>query len=284
MIRLSVDIIWLSRLLLNRIIKYNLHRVEEIYLSSVPSANLDSLVDLASKCNWINNDGSTVHVNERGYEIAKVQEFEYQAREILTDYIKIITPSWAKRIPYGRKEAFIFMTKDEKACFFEAGLMNDDPDEAEIKWWDQIANYIRSQDNLIKAETGRKGELCTIQYERNRVGEKPQWVSIDSNLSGYDIISQVSSGNKAKLLIEVKSSGMSLESAEFIITAHEWHTACNSNYYSFYLWCFHNNKKQLAVIEPISVLPYIPTNNQTGEWQTVSIPFRSFRQMFTELA
>ena len=283
MIRLSVDIIWSSCLLLNRIIKYDLHRVEEIYLSSISSVNLDELVNLASECNWIEKDGSVLHVNERGYEIDKFHGFENQTREILTDYIKNVSPSWAKRIPYGRKEAFIFMTKDEKACFFEAGLMNECPDEAEVKWWDQIANHIRSQDNLYKNETGRKGERCTIQYERKRVGEDPQWISIDSNLSGYDIISCVSSKNKSKLLIEVKSSEMSLNSAEFYITDHEWHTACNSSFYSFYLWCFCDNKKQLAVIEPISILPYIPTNNQTGEWKAVRIPFRSFKQMFTEI-
>lgn len=284
MIRLSVDIMWSSRLLLMRIIKYNLQQIDEIYLSSISSVNLDTLIGFASKCSWIKVNGSSLDVNERGYEIISIHDFEIQAREILTDYIIKITPAWAKRIPYGRKEAFIFMSKDEKACFFEAGLMNEYPNEAEIKWWDKMADYIRSQDALCKSETGRKGELCTIVYESNRVGEKPQWVSIDSNLAGYDIISHVSRNIKSNLLIEVKSSEKSINNAEFYITAHEWHTACNSSNYSFYLWCFCDNKKQLAIVEPNNVLPYIPTNNESGEWQTVKIPFNSFKQLFTEIA
>lgn len=203
---------------------------------------------------------------------------------MLADYVMNVNPAWAKRIPYGRKESFIFMSKDEQACFYEAGLMNDEPDNRDIKWWDQIANYIRSQDDLFRNETARKGELYTVLYESNRTVKKPQWISIDSNLTGYDVISCVSKDNKARLLIEVKCSELSINNAEFYITAHEWHTACNSSNFLFYLWCLYDNKKQLAIVKPSTILPYIPTNNETGKWQTVRILFNSFKQMFTEIA
>lgn len=284
MIRVSVDIIWATRLLLKRIIDYNLNNINDLYLPNISSANLDVLINLAELCNWIKVDGSFVDINERCYEIVSVSGFEKQAREMLADYIIKVAPIWAKRIPYGRKEAFIFMSKDEQACFYEAGLMNDNPNNTEIEWWDCIANYIRSQDDLHKNETGRKGEINTILYEKDRIGRNLQWVSIDSNLTGYDIISYISKENASKLLIEVKSSEMSINTADFCISAHEWHTACNSHNYVFHLWCFYDNKKQLAVIEASSLLPYIPTNNETGEWQTVRIPFKSFRQMFKEIA
>ena len=284
MIRLSADIIWSSQLLLKRLTQFNLRNVDELYVLSSSSANLDLLVELATKCCWITINDSSLIVNERGYELAAYHDFESLAQAILMDYIIKVSPVWSKRIPYGRREAFIFMSKDEKACFFEAGLMHDDPDNMEIKWWDRMANYIRSQNDLEKNQTGRKGEFCTILYEKNRVGEKPQWVSIDSNLVGYDIISCVSRENQSKLLIEVKSTEMSIDNAEFYISVHEWHTACNSSNYSFYLWCFYQNRKKLAVVEPVSILPYIPTNNETGEWQTVRIPYKSFQKMFTEIA
>lgn len=284
MIRLSVDILWSIQLLLKRIIEYKLNSIDDMYFLNVSSVNLDVLLDLAEKCNWIMIDGSCLDIYKRSYEIINTSDFAGQARKMLADYIKHINPVWAKRIPYGRKESFIFMSKDEQACFYEAGLMNDEPDNLEISWWDQITNYIRSQDDLYKNEIGRKGELCTILYESNRIGAKPQWISIDSNLTGYDVISCVSRENKSGLLIEVKSTDMSIDNAEFYITAHEWHTACNSSNYLFYLWCFYDNKKQLAIINPNAVLPYVPTNNETGKWQTVRIPFNSFKPMFTEIA
>lgn len=284
MIRLSVDILWSTRLLLKRIIEYNLNCVDDIYLPSVSSVNLDVLLDLAESCNWISIEESHIAVGERACEILKSSDFSDQARIMLADYVMNVNPAWAKRIPYGRKESFIFMSKDEQACFYEAGLMNDEPDNRDIKWWDQIANYIRSQDDLFRNETARKGELYTVLYESNRTGKKPQWISIDSNLTGYDVISCVSKDNKARLLIEVKCSELSINNAEFYITAHEWHTACNSSNFLFYLWCLYDNKKQLAIVKPSTILPYIPTNNETGKWQTVRILFNSFKQMFTEIA
>ena len=284
MIRLSVDIMWSTRLLLNRIIKYNLKNIDDIFLSSISSVNQDVLIELAEVCNWIKIERSLLNINKSCYEIVNAPTFESQARIILTDYIKKVSPVWTKRIPYGRKEAFIFMSKDEQACFYEAGLMNDNPNITEIEWWDNITNYIRSQDDMHKNEIGRKGELATIIYERNRTSYNPQWVSIDSNLAGYDIISCISREDKSKLLIEVKSSDISISNAKFYISSHEWHTARNSENYVFYLWCFYDNKKRLAIIKPCTLLPYLPTNNETGEWQTVRIPYNSFRRMFTEIA
>ena len=38
-------------------------------------------------------------------------------------YITVCRPVWAKRIPYGRKEAYLIMNEEEKRCFDEAALM-----------------------------------------------------------------------------------------------------------------------------------------------------------------
>ena len=154
MIRLSVDIMWSTRLLLNRIIKYNLKNIDDIFLSSISSVNQDVLIELAEVCKWIKIERSLLNINKSCYEIVNAPTFESQARIILTDYIKKVSPVWTKRIPYGRKEAFIFMSKDEQACFYEAGLMNDNPNITEIEWWDNITNYIRSQDDMHKNEIG----------------------------------------------------------------------------------------------------------------------------------
>ena len=205
-------------------------------------------------------------------------------RQMLTDYVLKCAPIWSNRIPYGRREASIFMSKDEKACFADAGLLSDKLNPGIIGWWDTIAIQIRTQTQQAKSETGRLGERNTIKYERNRTNSDPVWMSIDSNLAGYDIKSQMSKDNSGPLLIEVKASTFALGQAEFHITSHEWNVALTSRAYVFHLWCLFGNKKMLAIISPSDVMPYIPTNNLEGQWESANIPFSCFENKFVEIA
>ena len=109
-------------------------------------------------------------------------------------------------------------------------------------------------------------------------------MSIDSNLAGYDIKSQMSKDNSGPLLIEVKASTFALGQAEFHITSHEWNVALTSRAYVFHLWCLFGNKKMLAIISPSDVMPYIPTNNLEGQWESANIPFSCFENKFVEIA
>ena len=260
-----------------------IHTSEDIYIKNISSVSVETLMDLALTCHWVIQSGDLIVLSDHGKELLSTQEFGEQAKIILSDYIYYVTPAWAKRIPYGRQEAFIFMIKDEQACFYEAGLMEENPEKTVIKWWDHISGLIRRSEDVRKTEIGRKGEYLTILYEQERTGVKPQWVSLESNLSGYDVISQHSSGNSSPLLIEVKSSEKNIESADFYISTTEWHTACNADNYMFYLWLILGKEKQLAKVQPEQLLPYIPTNNKTGEWQSVRIPFASFSAAFKKI-
>ena len=203
---------------------------------------------------------------------------------MLTDYVLKCAPIWANRIPYGRREATIFMTKDERACFADAGLISDHLDAGIIDWWDTIATHIRMQTKQSKIGTGRLGERNTIKYERSRTNIDPMWMSIDSNLLGYDIKSQVSKNDPGTLLIEVKASTFTLSRAEFYVTSNEWNVAITSGAYVFHLWCLSDGKKMLAILSPDEILPYIPTNNLDGQWETVKIPFLCFEDKFVEIA
>ena len=222
-------------------------------------------------------------LSKQGQTLVNTKEFSERAKIILSDYICYVTPAWARRIPYGRQEAFIFMTKDEQACFYEAGLMDENPGNTVIGWWDQISSFLRRIEEDRKIEIGRKGEQLTILYEQKRTGRDPQWISLDSNLSGYDVISQQTQDDPSALLIEVKSSEKSIATADFFVSVNEWHTASNTEKYKFYLWCFYGGKKQLAIIQPRQLFQYIPTNNKSGKWQMVRIPFASFSEAFKEI-
>ena len=146
---------------------------------------------------------------------------------MLADYVLKTAPIWSNRIPYGRREATIFMSKDEKACFADAGLLSDHLDTGIITWWDTIATKIRTQDQQAKNETGRLGERNTIKYERNRTNSEPIWMSIDSNLAGYDIKSRVSedSGHithrSKSIHIRLRASGISCNISRVECRANE---------------------------------------------------------------
>lgn len=107
MLRLSVNILWSLQYLLKKIEENNLHRIKEIYFINISAANIDALIELAKTCEWINVDESEVKVNKKGYDIIDAGNFKSQIRKILVDYIVKVNPIWSKRIPYGRKEAFI---------------------------------------------------------------------------------------------------------------------------------------------------------------------------------
>lgn len=284
MIRLSVEVLWSSQILLKRISEYKIHSTEEVYIKNLSSVNADTLMELASTCRWIVKDNDYFVLSGQGKVLLNTKNFGDRSKVMLYDYIRYITPAWAKRIPYGRQEAFIFMTKDEQACFYEAGLMEDDPDSAVISWWDSVSCLLRRAEDEKKTEIGRKGEYLTVLYEQRRTGIKPQWVSLDSNLSGYDLISQRTKENLSALLIEVKSSERSIATAEFFISVNEWHTGCNAEDYLFYLWSFFGKKQYLAKVSPQQLFKFIPTNNNSGKWQIAKIPYSSFADSFEEIA
>ena len=283
MIRLSVAAIWSSHALLKRISEYTIQTAEDIYIKNLSPVSIDTLMDLALTCRWIARDNDKFVLSKQGTTLANTKEFSERARIILSDYVRYVTPAWARRIPFGRQEAFIFMTKDEQSCFYEAGLMDENPGKAVIEWWDQISSFLRRSEEDRKTEVGRIGEQLTILYEQKRTGRQPRWISLDSNLSGYDILSQQTKEDASTLLIEVKSSEKSISTADFYVSVNEWHTASNTENYMFYLWCFYGGKKQLAVVSPQQLSHFIPTNNKSGEWQTVRIPFASFSESFKEI-
>lgn len=287
MIRLSVNLLTYTAGLLNRIESYSFSSVRELYQIMMSEFDPEEVFLLACDCNWadISLSGQPL-MTDQGKKISCFfSEGQYSSylRIMLENYIASIRPTWSNRIPYGRKESTIFMSKDEQACFYEANLLDDPPTEDVIQWWDKIAESLRKQQDEKKNAIGRKGEQITVEYEKKRTETDPKWVSIDSNLSGYDIKSIVSKKDRSPLLIEVKTSSEDMSNAWFHITANEWLTAQTSKQYIFYLWCLSDRIKRLAKLFPEMVKPYIPTNNLSGEWESVCIPFAVFTDKFTEI-
>ena len=287
MIRLSANILSSSIVLIKRLDKYCFSSLSELLYSSASIINTVDVFSFANDCGWICESNNIPSLTQRGYELLALLNQGNEIalkRQMLSDYVITASPIWSYRILYGRSEATIFMTKDEKACFFEAELLEEHFEPDVIEWWDMLSDAIRMKAGKEKEEIGRMGEKCTIDYERNRTQSEPKWVSVDSNLAGYDVLSRHSKDNSSALLIEVKSSTLSLEAASFHITANEWSVATTSKAYLFYLWCFFENERLLAILSPEEIQQNIPTNNYEGQWESVEIPFSCYKDKFSILS
>ena len=281
MIRLSVNLLNATLEFLKTVDRFSGYSVEELpYFTRFYQIPYENLYDLSAKCKWIHKEEKKICISEKGNEILNNQTDQRASlRKMIFDYACCYKPIWGYRIPYGRKEASLMMSKDESSCFFEAGLLSSVPDQRIISWWDELASEFRMQSEERKNSIGRTGELLTIAYEEQRTGMKPRWISIDSNLAGYDIISQISDTEAAPLLIEVKSSEQSINNACFYISSNEWNTAFSSANYRFYLWLI-DTQKRLAIISPQMIEKYIPVNSDVGEWISAKIPFNVFESEF----
>lgn len=283
MIRLSANVMYQSSRMLSLIDDFCFNNMYE--LKNAINYSIDSLdiFDFICECGWASIDNNVPILSKRGKEINKLKNQAYydeKMKLMLKDYITIAKPIWAYRIPYGRKEASTFMTKDELSCFNEANLLSDDPNLSAVDWWDDISSLFRGDINLKMLQIGRDGEKLTVQFETKRVKRKPIWQSIDSNLSGFDIISTTTEESTDKLFIEVKTTNESIENATFHISENEWNVANKSKYYSFYLWHLNEDVIQLAILSKEDIVQHIPTNNDSGKWESVKIPFRNFKDKF----
>ncbi len=286
MIRLSMNVVSSAIRLLKYIndglVKSN-DEIESLY--TIGDIDVDDLLEMIEKCILVEPQDSSKQITNSGKYIVNESDNKNTGNAIrmfLERYVVQVAPAWSRRIPFGRNEAFLFMTKDEQACFYEASLMNKSPAEDEIIWWDRIAAQIRNEKEEAKLNTGRIGERLTIQYEIMRTGVRPEWKAIDTNMAGYDVMSVVSRDVRAPLLIEVKSSQENLTGAFCHITSHEWNVSNLSASYLFYFWSINNNKTKIAILNHDDIAPHIPENHMNGEWESVKIPFYAFRDRFSE--
>ena len=253
-------------------------------LNRIMGVKVGDMISLASECHWIEQKDHYLILTNKGKKILDIHnDYTEVLRVMLWDYIKFVKPSWCGRIPFGRKEASIFMSIDEKACFYEANLMEKNPDIVVALWWKRLALEIGKIRDEHLYQIGLMGEEETILYELDRTGSKPEWLSIESNLIGYDICSIQSKEDKSDLFIEVKASTDALNRAYFFLSANEWNVANSANNYKLYIWLFEANKKNLAVLTPNDVRQHIPENKEEGRWESVKIPYRTFATFFQQI-
>lgn len=238
-------------------------------------ADAVSILELVQVCGWVRvqSDGVLL-LTERGLVLAGHTSAELCLRAQISDLIAIERPSWAKRILLGRYEAKKTMPRVAAQCFEECGLFEGtDPDT--VEWWDSVAQSVRAKKSGVFMAIGRAAERMTVTYEKKRTGSEPKWQSVETNVSGFDVLSMCDGGKPDLLKIEVKGSTMRTKEATFVLTRNEWQTAQNSDNYSFHLWLFHEQPKLLVVDAP-DLEAHVPANQGEGQWETATIRFRNF--------
>lgn len=288
---ISVNIVSQTLILMSAIKKHTCNSMREVAQLKLPyGINCDAAITFSQQCGWIITDNDSVSFTDYGESI--IGSFNGLVidsslwRVILTGYISNSEPAWAKRIPYGRKEAYLIMTAEEQRCFDEAGLM-ESTDADVVEWWDFLAERERTKKDTSLLDVGREGERFTMLYEQQRTNVSPEWISIESNLAGYDILSRRTSDSDENILIEVKSSRKSMENAFCIVTRHEWETAQRKNNvdrYFFYLWKLSRGEISLAIVDVVRMQAYIPFDSGSGKWKEVSIPYTAFGDLFVVVA
>jgi len=228
----------------------------------------ESVLALSTRCGWIGiNEQLGLDVTDMGRKVQSLHSVEERLRQQIKDFIQSVQPAWAKLLPAGRAEALPFMPEAARQCFTEAGLGGSPPNDAVIAWWDDLAAAARGRVADYLAQVGRAGERCSIRFEEGRVGCRPQWHSIESNKSGFDLLSLVSADDDADLQIEVKGSERPVSSATFHISRNEWEVAESAERYVFHLWSMTESAKKLAVLTPQQVKAHVPTENGDGRWR-----------------
>ena len=189
-------------------------------------------------------------------------------------------PIWAKLMRQGRLRFVKKLNSNEQDVFAAAGLLEKPIPLSVVAWWDNVSGYSRLISDQEKINQGRKAEILTLDYERERlkkigINKEPEWLGLDDNFAGYDVLSydhgQYDLVNK---LIEVKSTLVS--PLRFILTLNEWETAKKAKTnYTFHIWNMRTQNPELHKLTVDEVEKHIPLNKGNGKWTHVVIPVSS---------
>jgi hypothetical protein len=238
------------------------------------------IIETTQRLNWLRADENGVAtVTPSGARLRDISGYPPMLRQALLDYIDVESPPWVQNAMFGRSRVLAFASSEIVQVFVEADL-SQGTDAQVVSFWDELAARARGQKNTRLTAIGREGERLSIAHEEARTGRKPKWVAIDNNEDGYDILSVVGAKDSRQLLIEVKASTMGTAGA-FHVTQNEWERSQEVENHVFHLWSIKpGSSAALAVVAATEMDSHIPINSGSGNWESVAIPFATFREYF----
>ncbi len=182
------------------------------------------------------------------------------------------SPIWARLAPAGRNHVLQAIGVNGVQCLRSAGLLGSDARATD--WWDALATVNRGERDARLLAQGREGERLSLAYENARLQQEgisraPEWVAIDDNTVGYDILSYAwHEGSQVNRLIEVKTT--QAHPPRMILSRNEWRTAQQyGGAFEFHLWNLNDEALTIYTVEQLKV--HIPTDNGAGKWESVEI-------------
>lgn len=235
-----------------------------------------AVLNLTTKLSWVAVADSGQLVSTPSGAIAhRGSERHLRLRHQLQSAIENFKPPWAAIMAKGRCEAENTLPPTIKQCFKEARLFDCPPEEI-IDWWDILAGIMREQSGREKLEIGRRGERLSLDFERERTGQHPKWMAVETNFAGYDVLSVREKKSDAQLRIEVKASTRRFRDAAFHVTKHEWATAnIPHSEYIFHFWLLDQEPPVLHIVSRENIAEHIPDNSGKGQWTGTEIPLGS---------
>jgi hypothetical protein len=268
------------------ILSRNSFTFSQIYggFTSIGGQQVREVVETIQHLDWVHaNDHGVAIFTPAGSRLLGIEGYEFRLRQALLDYIDIERPSWLQNAAWGRSRLLSFIGSDIAQVFVEAGLAQGTEDPV-ISFWDELAMRARGQKQDRLTQIGRQGERLSMEYEKNRTGRLPRWVSVDNNADGYDILSVISAKDAAQLSIEVKTSTRR-HAGCLNLSRNEWDRCCESDNHVFHLWAIDSKgAPYLAIIDPARMLKHVPHDQGSGLWEIVEIPFSAFKGEFRLLS
>ena len=199
------------------------------------------------------------------------KQTEGRLRLFVFEWVRIAKPSWLRLVPYGREKVKSALGEDEAQCLREGGLLDDEPDDEAIEWWDRMAAITRGSSDAEKMKRARLAERLSLEHERVRlmhlaIDREPRWVALDDSTLGYDILSYDldSEGRVVNRLVEVKSR----LGGSIFLTRNEWDNASGASQQTvIHVWDL--PEERLHEYRARDLEPNIPHDQGTGVWQDV---------------
>lgn len=185
--------------------------------------------------------------------------------------------TWLAALPRGRRALRDALTADAAECFRRAGAFDDHPSAEAVAFLDRLANIARAHADLPLVESGRQAERMSFELEVARCSEMPgapavEWVALDDNAAGYDILSsRLVDGRPSPKLVEVKSCrGRPLR---LIMTRNEWDTACrHQEAYTLHFWDVQAGR--LHELSWSDLRAHMPIDQGDGRWDSATLNFK----------
>lgn len=209
--------------------------------------------------------------------VGPAKESAIASYQALIEHEAMLRPAWLSVLPSGRRSLRDALSADAGECFRRAGAFDDQPAVDVVAFLDRLANLARASANLPLVESGRHAERLSFELERARCAEIPgapavEWVALDDNSAGYDILSfRQIDGRPVPKLVEVKSCrGHPLR---LLITRNEWDTACrHQEAYVVHFWDV--NAERLHELSWGDLQPHMPIDQGDARWDSATLSLK----------